>query len=444
MPAGGLGSRGIENSLHQGGIRRGTRATKSNGPEHVAKTPRGGAGRPRRVDKKQHAEFLAPPPAAKLTSVLPSVSQNVIARIHESGHPLVLSITGGGSGAIAALLKVPGASGTVLEAVVPYAASALEQWLGGRPDHYCSARTARAMAMAAFERARELSEADPYALRGVGATASLTTTRPKRGPHRVHIAWQSAEVTAVVSCELAKGDRTRAEEEQVATQLVLDSVAEACGVSEQSLVDPTIRASVQHRVQQAPAAWTELLLGEKTSVAVGDHQAAASSSPAIVFPGAFNPLHAGHARMAELAAERLAAPVTFELSIANVDKPPLDFIEIADRLAQLDGRRVLLTRAATFAEKAQVAPGCVFVVGVDTLWRIADPKYYGGDAARRDVALASIVERGCRFLVFGRMREGKFVTLRELDLPAPLAALCDEVPETEFRTDVSSSALRDG
>src|SRR5947207_4920383 len=107
-----------------------------------------------------------------------------------------MSVTGGGSGAIVALLQVPGASAVMLEAVVPYAATALHHWLGGAPDHYCSERTARAMAMASFQRARELSEADPFVLRGIGATASLASTRPKRGPHRVHVACQSADTTA--------------------------------------------------------------------------------------------------------------------------------------------------------------------------------------------------------------------------------------------------------
>ena len=373
-----------------------------------------------------------------------TTSQNVIERIHASGKRLVVSVTGGGSGAIAALLEVPGASASVLEAVVPYAAMALEQWLGGPPDHYCSERTARAMAMAAFERACNLSDADARALRGIGATASLATTRPKRGPHRVHVAWQSAEVTAVATCELAKGERTRAEEEQVATGLVLDAVAEACGVAAPSLLDASIRTGVGRRMQQAPPAWTELLLGERAAVAVGDDQTSKPSAKTIMFPGAFNPFHSGHERMAELAAERYGAAVKFELSITNVDKPPLDFIEIADRLQQLTDRHVLLTRAATFVEKAQLAPGCVFVVGVDTLERIADPKYYGGDAAHRDAALAAITGQGCRFLVFGRMMQGRFVTLAELNVPPVLRALCEEVSEQEYRADVSSTELRDG
>src|SRR5262245_53933441 len=125
--------------------------------------------------------------------------QQLIEQIHATARPMVIAVTGGGSGAISSLLAVPGASATVLEAVIPYAARALGEWLGGTPDHFCSERTARAMAMAAFERARELSDTDPMSLYGVGATASLASNRPKRGPHRIHVAWQSAEITDAIS-----------------------------------------------------------------------------------------------------------------------------------------------------------------------------------------------------------------------------------------------------
>ena len=68
----------------------------------------------------------------------------------------VIAVTGGGSEAPAQLLTVPGASRTVMEALVPYHPSALAEFLGGRPDQACSAKTARAMAMAAFQRAMKL------------------------------------------------------------------------------------------------------------------------------------------------------------------------------------------------------------------------------------------------------------------------------------------------
>ena len=372
--------------------------------------------------------------------------QRLVERIHESGRQLVLSVTGGGSGAIPALLAVPGASASVLEATVPYAAAALERWLGGSVDQFCSERTARAMAMAAFERARQLSDIEPLSMRGIGATASLATTRPKLGPHRVHVAWQAAEATVALSCELVKGLRSRGDEEEIAAALVLAAAAEACGVDVDlaALVDPAIAANVQRREQRAPAVWTEMLLGRRNSVAIYGSGSAAdvASAPAILFPGAFNPLHEGHEQMAKLAAEKVGAPVTFELSITNVDKPPLDFLEIADRLEELVAKPVLMTRAATFAEKATLAPGCVFVVGIDTLARIGDVRYYRGDEAPRDAAIETIGKHGCRFLVFGRTIDGRFENMADVELPSALRQLCDDVPESEFRADVSSTELR--
>ena len=56
---------------------------------------------------------------------------SLVALIHDAPIRLVLTITGGGSRAIAELLEVPGGSRTLLEAVVPYSAMALENWLGG-------------------------------------------------------------------------------------------------------------------------------------------------------------------------------------------------------------------------------------------------------------------------------------------------------------------------
>ena len=94
--------------------------------------------------------------------------QDLVRGIHASGCQLVMSITGGGSGVIGALLEVPGASATVLEAVVPYSQRALEDCLSGTVDQACSESTARALAMASFDRARVLSDAPPRAVRGIG------------------------------------------------------------------------------------------------------------------------------------------------------------------------------------------------------------------------------------------------------------------------------------
>jgi hypothetical protein len=366
--------------------------------------------------------------------------RDLVEQIHASGRQFVLSLTGGGSGAISVLLQVPGASATVLEIVVPYSSKAFDHWICGPVDRYCSETTARAMAMRAFERARELSPADPYTLCGIGVTASLATNRPKRGAHRIHVAWQSATTTAIDTCNFTSMSGSRADEEDISAQIILHAVAAACGASWPESIDSSIGLDVARRVQTAPGPWTELLLGVRASVL----QAAdtVDVTPTLLFPGAFNPPHWGHERMAEIASQRYGKPVTFELSITNVDKRPLDFIEIADRLEHLSGRPVLLTRAPTFVEKAQLAPGCVFIVGADTIQRIAEPLYYGGSMAKRDAAIAEIANRGCRFLVFGRTMDGSFTSLSAVQIPAQLRALCDEVPETAFNADISSTELR--
>jgi nicotinamide mononucleotide (NMN) deamidase PncC len=363
----------------------------------------------------------------------------LVEHIHASGRQLVVAVTGGGSGAISALLQVPGASASVLEAVVPYAATAMQQWIGGGIEKYCSERTARAMAMQAFECARELSDGNLSTLVGIGATASLASSRPKRGSHRIHVAWQTAAATTVATAVLAKAEGARAAEEEVSARLILQAVAEACDISEPPVNEPII-SQFDKRSQIAEAGWSELLFGESRAARI--RPLPDETQPLLLFPGAFNPPHWGHDRMAAIAAARNGRPVTYELSVVNVDKPPLDYIEIADRLVGLADQPVLLTRAATFVEKAALVPGAVFIVGVDTLERIADTRYYGGDAAKRDAAIRSIAKHGCRFLVFCRAMGRGFTTASAVDIPLALQKLCEEVPESEFRADVSSTELR--
>ncbi len=359
-----------------------------------------------------------------------------------------MAVTGGGSQAISQLLEVPGGAQTLLEAVVPYSQAALKNWLGGVPDQACSEPTARAMAMAAWVRARALApEADPKRLVGLGATASLATSQPKRGEHRVHVAVQTAIQTVSYSLPLVKAKRERCQEQELTAKLMLLALGNAYGVdtkaAERALADQLgDDEPIELCQQQAEASWTELLLGQCRCVAVGSK----SLKPKLVFPGAFNPPHNGHREMARVAQSMLATPLAYELSITNVEKPPLDFIAISQRLdalASLDcSAAVLLTGASTFLEKARLFPGCTFMVGADTVLRIADARFYDGGAARRDTALEELATLGCRLLVFGRQLGGRFQVLADLALPEKLQALCDEVTAEQFRKDVSSTDLR--
>jgi hypothetical protein len=370
----------------------------------------------------------------------------LVAKIHAAPIQLVLAITGGGSRAISELLERPGGSKILLAALVPYSAAALEHFLGTEPEQFCSARTARLMAMAAYQRGRSL-RLDPVRqgdFVGVGCTSSLVSDRPKRGDHRVHVAFQRLDTTCEYSLTMAKDARSRAEEESLATALILNAVADAAGVSDRLDLLLQRDERIIERRQAALPEWQELLHGQRRQVGHGRTPIIASGTRRAIFPGAFNPLHDGHRTMARLASERLGVPVEFELSIHNVDKPPLDYLEMADRAAQFGEDQTLwLTRAPTFDEKSRLFSDATFVVGADTIARIADPKYYEDDERAMLSAVERIASRGCRFLVFGRTTaEGSFQPLSQLNLPLQLSAICDEVPEHEFRADVSSTELR--
>jgi len=374
--------------------------------------------------------------------------------LHQSKFAGVFLVTGGGVTLLSELLSEPGASATVLEASVPYAEAALIEQLGGKPDQACSADTARALAMAAFQRACELNtqnitgqERKQEHLMGVGCTAALATNRKKRGAHRAYLAVQTLAKTATATVEFAKGpsgmgDRT-SEEDQVtalAWRLLDETLdvrlnAPALATSSNATIDTVI----------AHSAWSKLLGGEISSTANQLKKNASKTQstirPKALLPGSFNPLHAGHLQMAKHASQTLDTDVAFELCIDNVDKPALSYVDLQQRQNQFEDDSLWLTNLPTFIEKAREFPNCTFVVGIDTLVRIGEPRYYESAAAMHD-SFTEYTKLGTRFLVFGRNDGRGFQTLANNDVPEALAALCTNVTEDEFRVDLSSTELR--
>jgi hypothetical protein len=359
------------------------------------------------------------------------------AALNASPHRGVFAVTGGGSLLLSDLLTEPGASATVLEARVPYHERALAEFIGAQGGQAASLETACAMGMAAFERARALAGADDVF--GFALTASLATRTPKRGTHRVHAALQTLDATRAFSLALEKDARTRRQEEELCRDLAVFALGHLLRESYGPPAGLLTGERIETATASAPPAWQDLLAGRVAVVARPD----SAAWPRALLPGAFNPLHDGHRAMARHAEHVLGTTVAFELCTRNVDKPPLDYLTVRHRLSQFEpDTPVWLTRAATFVEKARRFPGATFVVGTDTLARIAAPRYYGGDRDARDQAVTEMRERGAGFLVFGRRLGDRFVVLEDLELPGALQALCTGVPESEFRDDVSSTALR--
>ena len=372
--------------------------------------------------------------------------QYLISTVHASGRKAALAITGGGSGAIGELLRVPGGSRLLIEAQVPYDEQALAAFLGYAPAQASSADTAIAMAHGARARASRLVPAATDLI-GLGATAALVSDRPRKGEHRFHIAVAHADGIALCTGVMAKGRRDRGAEEDLVSRAIVLWLARGCGIAAPS---PRSLLDADEQFEETAVASMDtidrLLAGELDRVtAQPDGQMMLSAPrPLVLLPGSFNPVHAGHLALARVAEEIRQQPVAFEISVTNVDKPPLAGGTIRHRLTQFAWKSpVELTRAPTFVEKSRLFPGTTFVIGADTAERLVAPKYYGDDESKMHAALEEIGRSGASFLVAVRIDAAARVRgLSDIPVPRRYADLFSEIPQHRFRFDTSSSEIR--
>ena len=366
---------------------------------------------------------------------------------------VVVVVSGGGTQVIPQLLAEGGASNVMLEALVPYAKSAVAEFLGGNPDAYCSDRTTRQLAVAGWQRSIKLSSQGRNNV-GIAATASLRSGKPKMGQHRVHVATHRVQETVTATLQLKKNARSRLEEEHVAALLCLDVLVSAVTETSnhpwrkelESLLLP--EEEIVRNEYKAPVRWQKLWSSEEFEVPIEingagqTRQRLGNVNNRLIFSGSFSPLHEGHLAMARIAEEIAERPVEWELSVTNVDKPMLDYIEVSQRVEQFEGKTLWLSRAATFIEKVHIFPQSTFVMGADTYVRLIDPKYYQGSQKRLNDAMRTICRQSQGLIVFGRMQDKEFQNPTTCDVPPALREITYFVSEREFRMDISSSGIR--
>ena len=381
----------------------------------------------------------------------------IIKKLHDSSWKTVIACTGAGAGLQNLLWSVPGASATILDAVMPYDRFALADFIGREPAKYCSRDTALWMAAAAYGRARELAirGGAKTPVLGLGLTAAVATGAEKRGDHRAFIAVKTADETATVSVTLTKGRLSRSDEGRVCDLMALDAMLAAIGLPQVFLDDNgvTSREMVPNpdcpgTFLVAPRAVEKFASGGSDVYAKpffdpeGERTGADTIDPRrhILFWGSFDPLHFGHELMAAQTERMTGKKVVFAIAGSHPDKGAVPEDMLLRRAEQFRWRWpvVFAREASLYIEKARKFPAVGMLIGADVALGIMNPKYYGGEQQCAAV-LGELRTMQARFYVVGREIEGQFVTLDDLPIPQHLRDLFLPV---SGRWDVRSRELR--
>ena len=373
-----------------------------------------------------------------------STLEKSISRIHSSKTKLVMAVSGVGSQSVNWLLSVSGASKTLLEASIPYSNASLNHYIGKVPEQYVSKSTALSMAKSAYFKGVKY-HSDFSDVIGVSCTGAISTNRERKGANQAFIAMWSPKLKYVQHVSINKGSRTRAEEEELISSLIIKSIEEKTlgmsglqvelAISESSKIDQTeftsdLDALINNHIKSIALKGPKLI--ELDQGFKGG-----------VLSGSFNPMHQGHIALAQLASKILESPTVFEISVTNVDKDPLDSEEVTSRISQFNGREtVFLTSAPLFSEKSEIFKNSTFIIGNDTAVRLIDPKYYNNSREKMYESLKMIQDNGCDFLVAGRLQDSHFRTVSDVNIPKEFTSMFTEIPEDQFRIDLSSTELR--
>lgn len=362
----------------------------------------------------------------------------LIQKIHETTTKASIIVTGGGMSTAGMLGSVGGCSNTLVSFECPYATEETLRLLGAKKvDGFVTNTVARGLAVVAFKRAKAYSND----VIGIGSTSVLQRLPVERAgrEHKIIAVLQTTtktvQVTVKIETDLTDNFDVREREEKLNSYLILNLLAEGCGLEERmNLNIPGLNITVT-RIEAEFEAGERFFNGEAITL---DHNYNVVDVPSkvAVMPGSFNPAHIGHNEMAVTMEERTGRPVIWEITTNNVDKPPISFLCMKERfnsIQQFGNYLVCFTHTKYFYEKCELFKGAIFGLGMDTFIRIVDKPDVNHD-------IDIFISNGACFYAFSRVMNSVHITQLPSNTPPKLLELTTLL--VMERPDVSSSEIR--
>lgn len=353
--------------------------------------------------------------------------------------------SGVGAGIQNYLWEVPGCSKYFVGATFPYATEEMDNFLGFKPEKYCSRNTAIQIAFESFYRAVDITDVAGSNFNiGVGMTGVVASTREHRGGNRIFCSIVTNTQVHVFSVELemAVGFHARRRDGDISNFLAFYGIGKVLNMPfPEADLEIVKEFNFKHEIVPNDEA-IELLL-EYPFWDCNNKRYRKSDSDWAIFPGAFNPVHSAHKALAEEVIEKTkCGSVLYTVSIDNPHKPHLLVGDVLCRSKMLSGEDRLFTVGESYyIDKAKNWPTKIFIIGSDALERLLDPKW----GPTTEEVLEAFKRCSTRFYVSSRIMNGVEISLQSIFEKYPIMNnYWYMFNKLETQIDLSSSEIRNG
>jgi cytidylyltransferase-like protein len=309
---------------------------------------------------------------------------------------IFITATGAGAGAQKVIWSTPGCSSYFAGAAFPYGADQTNELLGFKPDKYVSEDTALDLAMASYMRAWNGPGCDAI---GIGLSASVASLERHRGEHEIFAAVVGSfgALTYHEVLKKGKGEEARRRDGNKADKIITGLIRLATRGGASNINAPTVATD---------KAIERFFYKPFFDVDGSRYHRLLYPNPGPLYFGAFNPVHKGHRQVAEAAGHNTIFGITQD----GPHKESLTLANLLQRSKMLKGKRILFTRGdPLYIDKARAKPESTFVLGVDALSRMLDPKW-----CPVLPMLYEFSKLGTKFLVAPRIVDGRPVYLEDV------------------------------